>query len=516
MNYAKLSIHNDVNGAGTSGEGLASGRCPIGQLGGSGRHHATAENPRETQCKLVSCRKRTIISTFNTRTLNPSSRLSELVRSAKDKNIDIIAIQEHRFFHPDKNIEYHKIEDYHLITASSWKNSVNASVGGVGFLFSPAAMENVLHIEKISPRIIVADFKGNPTTTVISCYSPHNSSSEEELHDFYNILRSSLELVPAHNFLLVAGDFNAKLGTDDVKYAFHLETNRNGEQLVDLAEEFGLLVSNTRFKKNKNQLWTFEYPNGSRAQLDFIMVRKKWHNSVKDCRAYSSFSSVGSDHRIVSASVKLSLRVSKKATADPMKSIDWKSVQRDKDLSTQYTVNVLNRFQELTGSSALDSTNIDLIYGNLIKANEEIALSTLPKKDKSKRKIVALDSKVIDARAKLRKFTSDYHCNPSQSNKKKITEAKKYLDQAYLEVEEAYIKGEIAKISHLHINQQHSAAWKTINQLAGKNSQPTTSVKGGSREQRLANWHLILKAYWAVPQVSQIMFYFQNFKSVNP
>ena len=106
MNYTKLSIHNDVNGAGTSGEGPTSGRCPIDQQGGPGRHNATAENPRETQCKLVSCRKRTIISPFNTRTLNPPSRLSELVKSTKEKYIDIIAIQEHRFFHPDTNIEY--------------------------------------------------------------------------------------------------------------------------------------------------------------------------------------------------------------------------------------------------------------------------------------------------------------------------------------------------------------------------------------------------------------------------
>ena len=119
MNYTKSSIHNDVNGAGTSGEGPTSGRCPIGQQGGPGRHHATAENPRERQRKLVSCRKRTIISTFNTRTLNPTSRLNELVRNAKERSIDIIAIQEHRFFHPDTDIEYHKIEDYHLVTASS-------------------------------------------------------------------------------------------------------------------------------------------------------------------------------------------------------------------------------------------------------------------------------------------------------------------------------------------------------------------------------------------------------------
>ena len=163
---------------------------------------------------------------------------------------------------------------------------------------------------------------------------------------------------------------------------------------------------------------------------------------------------------------------------------------------------MLNRFQELTQSSAevsLDSTNIDLIYGNLIEANEEVALSTLPKKHKSQKKPVSLDSKVVDAREKLKQITSAYHCNPSQSNKKKIAEAKKSLDLAYLEVEEAYIKGEIAKISHLHINQQHSAAWKTINQLAGKGSQPPPSVKGGSREQRLANWQSHFKRLLGSP-----------------
>ena len=163
MNYTNESIHNDVNGAGTSCEGPTSGKCPIAQQGGPGRHHATARNPQRraltpsgqaatnhqlTRSKLVSCRNRAFISTFNTRTLNPPSRLNELVRNAKDQNIDIIAIQEHRFFHPESNIEYHKIEDYQLITASCVKNSANSSVGGVGILLSPKAMENLLSIKK--------------------------------------------------------------------------------------------------------------------------------------------------------------------------------------------------------------------------------------------------------------------------------------------------------------------------------------------------------------------------------
>ena len=286
--------------------------------------------------KLISCRNHILISTFNTRTLQPSSRLNELVLNAKAQKIDIISIQEHRFFHPDSDLLYHHIEDYQLITSSCWKNSVNASIGGVGLLLSPKAMENLSNIEKISSRIIIADFEGNPKSTVIACYSPTNCSSDDDINDFYNELRSVVENVPAHNFLSIPGDFNAKLGPDDAKFTFHSETNRNGEFLNDLMEEFNLCPANCKFMKSKNKLWTFEYPNGERAQIDYVLVRKKWQNSIKECRPYSSFFSVGSDHRIVTADVKLSLRVSKKSPPNPMKSIDWKKVSQKSFLSICY------------------------------------------------------------------------------------------------------------------------------------------------------------------------------------
>ena len=96
---------------------------------------------------------------------------------------------------------------------------------------------------------------------------------------------------------------------------------------MDFVDEFNLFISNTHYMKPRGQMWTFEYPSGARAQIDYILFRKKWRNSVKDARAYSSFSSVGSDHRIVSAKVKLSLRSSKEAKPHPMKTIDWKEVQ---------------------------------------------------------------------------------------------------------------------------------------------------------------------------------------------
>ena len=370
---------------------------------------------------------------------------------------------------------YHKIEDYHLATSPCLKNSSKSFVGGVGLLLSPKAMENLSNIEVISPRVIIADFEGNPKTTTIICYSPHNNSSDADIDQFYNTLRSTFENVPAYNFLVILGDLNAKLGSNDTKFTFHANTNRNGEHLVDLMEEFNLCSANTKFMKSKHQLWTYEYPNGDRAQLDYILVRMKWQNSVKDCRAYSSFSSVGSDHRIVSAKVKLNFRVSKKTPADPMKTIDGKKVSRDKALSSQYAVSVFNRFQELShldsDNSHMDSGNIDSIYENLIKANEEVVLSTLPKKPKPRKNQLSSDANVTEARNVLRKISSLYHSHPSQTNKDKLIAAKNSLDNAYLEAEVAFINRKIDDISNHHINQQHSAAWKAINELSGKNIQ---------------------------------------------
>lgn len=47
--------------------------------------------------------------------------------------------------------------------------------------------------------------------------------------------------------------------------------NRNGMKLADFIEEFSLVAINTRFMKPKNKLWTFEYLNGQRGQLDYIL-----------------------------------------------------------------------------------------------------------------------------------------------------------------------------------------------------------------------------------------------------
>ena len=68
---------------------------------------------------------------------------------------------------------------------------------------------------------------------------------------------------------------NAKLRRSDVNRCTYGEsTDRNGIMLTDFMRECDLIAMNTRFQKRRGKLWTFEYPNGEKAQLDFVMINK--------------------------------------------------------------------------------------------------------------------------------------------------------------------------------------------------------------------------------------------------
>ena len=76
------------------------------------------------------------------------------------------------------------------------------------------------------------------------------------------------------------------------------------------------------------------YANGTKAQLDHILINKKWTNCAIDCAAYNTFHSVTSDHKIVTIKCSLCLRTNKSRKYSPK--FDWSKLMSNKDIKEKY------------------------------------------------------------------------------------------------------------------------------------------------------------------------------------
>ena len=90
-------------------------------------------------------------------------------------------------------------------------------------------------------------------------------------------------------------------------------TNDNGQRLIDLASQAGLIVTNTLFSHKRIHTWTWMPPSrtGKGAVKDYILVDERSRSSVQDVRVYRG-AEIDSDHHMVMMRYSLSLKAQDK------------------------------------------------------------------------------------------------------------------------------------------------------------------------------------------------------------
>ena len=144
-----------------------------------------------------------------------------------------------------------------------------------------------------------------------------------------------------------------------------------------------LTYLNTNYQKREGKLWTYTYANNSKAQIDYVLINKKWKNSAMNCEEYSSFEGVSSDHRIVTAKIRLSLRKIAKRTATTKHS-DW-ALLNNRDIRDKYILELRNRFETLQEKTEKSIPNDE--YENFVNAHLKAAAKCIPTKLKTKYRV---------------------------------------------------------------------------------------------------------------------------------
>lgn len=449
------------------------------------------QQPKVQKNNIISCNSLSLIGTLNVRTIREQHKRLELVNRFINSGVKILGIQEHRIVHQE-DIKIHQFKGgVTLISASAWRNGRGASMGGVGVMVSKEAYAAVSYLKIYGNRILTASFDGNPRLTVITVYSPTEAATDEDAESFHNSLRQAISDVPSHHLLLVVGDFNARLSKrsyDDPGWYYHQTTNRNGELLLDTLLEGNLEASNHRFRKKPGKQWTF-LSDGTltKSHIDYILIRKKWRNSLKNTEPYNFFSSVGSDHRAVICKVKLSLR----KTKTPARRViyDYNPLKTDTALQEQYSVEVRNKFSCLTEEMATeDESNVTLCYEKLVDAIEHANKTLLQKRPRKKWDDPTADPRVTTSRDNLIAAKVLYHLTPTDDTRTEVADKKEELKKNYQLVEEELLKKKIEKVQDTADRCKNKESWKLVNEVTGRKATNCGLIAGGGPRERLQNW----------------------------
>ena len=83
---------------------------------------------------------------------------------------------------------------------------------------------------------------------------------------YYEDLQDLLELTPKKDVLLIIGDWNAKVRSEEtpgVIGIFGLGTqNEAGQRLIEFCQEKALVIAHTLFQQHKRRLYTWTSPDG--------------------------------------------------------------------------------------------------------------------------------------------------------------------------------------------------------------------------------------------------------------
>ena len=189
----------------------------------------------------------------------------------------------------------------------------------IGLVMSPRVYATLDATNLVSQRIIQSTFTGPnrkqwksfQTLVTVVCYSLTSTSCDSDIESFYNDMQQTVLRRPS---CIPGYPQRLQCSTTDLctlcPWVYSNTPDRNSEQFTDFLPANALFSSNTIFQKHPSRLYTHRGPQNTLSQIDHIVCRQKYRNSVHKCNAYT-FRPLATDHRVVVDDIKLSIRSSK-------------------------------------------------------------------------------------------------------------------------------------------------------------------------------------------------------------
>jgi len=385
-------------------------------------------------------RKYLRLAEWNVRTLldrdrsKRPERQTALVAKELDRyHIDIAALSETRLAQNDSLVD----NGYTFFWSGKEEHERRES--GVGFAIRNSIAENLeQEPTAISDRIITMrlPLKRNAYATIISAYAPTMTNPEENKEEFYNTLRETVKEVPSTDKLLIAGDFNARVGGEVETWPGVIgrqgigKCNSNGEMLLAFCSDYQLVITNTVFSHKQHHKTTWMHPRSKHWHLiDYVITRLKDLNDVLDTRAMRG-ADCSTDHIMIRSKIAFAVRrAAKKARGNSACKLNLRRLrneevlqnfqeQMDKNMDYEDAENVSleDRWDRLKTNAFRTASDIlgkperkhqDWFDGDDVKLTTLLEERNKAKANELQRKTRANTMRLARSRSKLQKYTRE-------------------------------------------------------------------------------------------------------------
>ncbi|XP_018344902.1 PREDICTED: uncharacterized protein LOC108750139 [Trachymyrmex septentrionalis] len=255
---------------------------------------------------------------------------------------------------------------------------------GIGFMINRKILSAVKDIKFINERLGLLVVQGRwYKIAIINVHAPTEDKDGEIKDGFYEELEHLVDQLPNDYMKIVVGDFNAKIGKEDIfrptigLESLHEESNDNGVRVINFATGKNLIVKSTYFKHKNIHKQTWISPDGgTRNQIDHVLADKRRHTNVLDVRSYRG-ADCDSDHLFVIAKIRERLSLNK--TNGQLFGTKRLNVQGliEGENGIKYAVEVTNRLAASKEIDESDDNTVDKHWENVRDAIVKSAEATV-------------------------------------------------------------------------------------------------------------------------------------------
>jgi len=299
-------------------------------------------------------------------------------------------------------------------------------------------------------------------------YMPTSEYEDDEVEKLYDTTEEILEEDgKGDTNSIILGKWNSVVAEESYRSIVGSQglgrRNHRGQMRIEFCERNRLIVTNTWFKKPKRRLCTWKAPGDcSRHHLDYILVKHRFRNSVKDGQTLSG-ADIDSDYNLLVAKVRTRLK----------KIIRFQKSRPGWDLVMLYAQRqrVQDTLEEKLGAIECESGNAEVQWKNIKQCVLDTNRNVVGKVEKRAIKLW-ITQEMISKMYERRKWMN-FNTEEGRRNYRRL---RNELKRATEKTKKEYLENTYKEIVEFHRPSRYDLMYMKIKELGWKEAQGIQNI----------------------------------------